>query len=77
MISTHTDAPLSTEWCAHALAGRDNIYNGMKRLSKKQGISDKLQLYFQNPADLKIESATGKKNWKRKSPSSLFFLDLF
>lgn len=28
----------------------------MKRLSKKQGISDKLQQYLQNPADLKIES---------------------
>lgn len=46
-----------------------------KRLSKKQGISDKLQQYSQKPADLKIESTEKNRNWKRKSPVVwVFFL---
>lgn len=47
-----------------------------KRLSKKQGIFDKLQQYSQNPADLKIESTKKNRNWIRKPPIVCFFSHL-
>lgn len=49
----------------------------MKRLSKKQGTSDKLQQYSQNPADSKIESTKKNRNWERKFPTVRFFSHLF
>lgn len=43
-------------------------------LTKKQGISDKLQQHLQKPADLKIETAKTNRNWKWKIPQSVFSL---
>lgn len=44
-----------------------------ERLSKKQAISDKLQQYSQNPADLQIESWEVLESEKENPQQSIFF----
>lgn len=42
----------------------------MKRLGKKQGISDKLRQYLHNQKDLKIRST---KTWRKPEKSAVLF----